>query len=344
MGIDNEVRRRGGPGPIVAIVGVVALALLVLAVVVAVLGHARGGSGASARSDMTSVPSSTNPSTSTVGGAQPPSTSTGGEADRGGTAELQDEQIQDGIIKREYLVMRPSWASRSGRLPLVVALHGLTVDRRAMANGADWRGQVQGRGFVAVFPQGFANSWNVGPCCPPANLVGVNDVAFLDSVITAVKGSENVDPDRVYVTGFSAGGLMAYNYGCRRSDLLAGIAPMAGTDLTGCTPEHPLSLLHQHSDPDLVVPFDGGVGVGQILTSKPLPPVVASVRKWATSIGCSGDPGWVPVANAVDEMSWDRCSDGTSVRLVRLEGRGHEWPRTKDYDGLVEMLDFFGIN
>lgn len=269
---------------------------------------------------------------------------TGAGGDRSGKAELVDRTIQDGIIQREYLVLRPSWATEGVDLPLVVALHGLATDRWAMVDVADWRGTVQQRGFVAVFPQGLANSWNSGECCIPSSLLGTNDIGFLDSVIAAVQKSEPIDPDRVYVTGFSAGGLMTYRYGCERADRLAGIAPMAGSNLSGCVPGRPLSLLHQHSDPDPVVPYDGGFGVGQLLSSGGLPSVPDSVAKWATAVGCGPSAAPEDVSTGVLLTRWDGCPSGTSVELVRISGIGHEWPRTKNYDGLAETLDFFGIN
>ena len=269
----------------------------------------------------------------------------GADDSRGGTGEpvLRDAVVQMGVVQREYLVLSPSWAEEK-RLPLVLALHGMTVDRHAMLAAADWRAAVEERGFVAVFPQGMGNSWNVGPCCPPANILQVDDVGFLDAVIQAVKGASAIDDRRVFVTGFSAGALMTYRYACERADRLAGVAPMAGVNLTGCSPSSPLSLLHQHSDPDLVVPFDGGLGLGQLVTSEPLPSVDSSVSSWARADGCSDPLGWEPLSAGVDRRVWPNCASGTRVELVRLSGLGHEWPRTSDYDGLATMLDFFGIN
>lgn len=268
-----------------------------------------------------------------------------GSTDHGDTGEavLKDTTIQAGLIQREYVVVTPSWMASRDRLPVVVALHGLSVDRFAMLDAANWREAVESRGFVAVFPQGFGNSWNVGPCCPPANLLQMDDVGFLDSVIAAVTDTEGVDPDRVYMAGFSGGALMTYHYACQRSDRLKAIGPVAGVNLNRCVPSQPLPLLHQHSDPDPVVPFDGSVGVGQLVSSEPLPPVIETVQQWASAAEC-GDPSkWDRLAESVDVMKWGSCSDGIAVELVRLKGLGHEWPETRDYDGLAGMLDFFGI-
>ena len=268
-----------------------------------------------------------------------------GSTDHGGTGEavLNDKTIQAGLIQREYLVVTPSWMTSGDRLPVVLALHGLSVDRFAMLDTANWREAVESRGFVAVFPQGFGNSWNVGPCCPPANLLQMDDVGFLDSVIAAVTDTEGVDPDRVYMTGFSGGALMTYHYACQRSERLKAIGPIAGVNLNRCVPSQPLSLLHQHSDPDPVVPFDGSIGAGQLVSSEQLPPVVETVQQWASAEECDGPSNWTQLAESVDTMKWGSCTDGIAIEIVRLKGVGHEWPKTRGYDGLAGMLDFFGI-
>lgn len=334
--MDNSSRRNKVALVVTATMVVV---LFALAATVFVLKRSSGPHEAPASTE-SSAPSQ--PSASESPHSTAPPSSAAGRAGAG-TPSLTEASLQFGLIQREYLVLRPSWMKDSDKLPLVVALHGLTVDRSAMLNAADWRGEVERRGFVAVFPQGFGNSWNVGPCCPPANLLQLDDVSFLDAVIAEVSGSEHTDPQRVFMTGFSGGGLMTYRYACDRSNAVAAIGPIAAVDLTGCTPTRPLSLLHQHSDPDLVVPFDGSLGVGQLVSSVPLPPVPDSVRKWASASGCQGDTGWRSVTSGVDSMTWKGCAADTRVELVRLAGLGHEWPKTQTYDGLAVMLDFFGI-
>lgn len=328
---------------IIAVGGV--LVVVVLAVVIGVVvssGRSDGVDEVGSSSPPTSVPAGA--------GADRPATSDSDrdrpapEGDRSGEAVLSDRTIQFGIIQREYLVMSPSWADRGTPLPLVVALHGMATDRWEMVQAADWRRAVQQRGFVAVFPQGFANSWNSGSCCPPSSLAAIDDVGFLDSVIAAVEESESIDPERVFVTGFSNGGIMSYRYGCSRADRLAAIAPMSGSNLEGCVPDHPLSLLHHHSDPDSVVPYDGGFGVGQLLSSNELPPVLGSVAGWATAVGCGSETRENVLTDEVTTITWQDCPVGTEVELVRIAGHGHVWPRTSDYDGFEAMLDFFGLS
>ncbi len=250
--------------------------------------------------------------------------------------------LQVGGTARAATVVAPIDVAPGERLPTVVVLHGLGVNAMAMSRVADWRGAVAEDNFIAVFPQGVSDSWNLGPCCPPANLLGVPDMAFMDSLVAELGRRDDVDPARMYLTGFSNGALLVYRYACEHPGTFAAVAPMAGTNVTGCRPDRPVSLLHQHGDADLVVPYRGGVALGSLLSSAPFPPVEDSVAAWAAADGCATDPTVVTEGQVV-RTRWKGCGDDTRVELVRVPGKGHEWPTVDGYDPLTELLGFFGI-
>lgn len=309
--------------------GVVVISLILL---VASLGGDGGGTEQLAETTTTSTTPA--PTSSTVREPSPPS-----EPEN---LEVTRTRLTVGGVERSATVVAPAEIPAGDRLPAVMVLHGLGVNAEAMSRVADWRTAVARDRFVAVFPQGVNDSWNMGPCCPPANLIGVPDTAFLDALVDEVLARDDVDADRLYLTGFSNGALMAYTYACARSDVLAAVAPMAGTNVTGCRPAQPLSLLHQHGDADLIVPFGGGLALGSLVSSAPFPPVRDSVAAWAAADGCGAEPT-VTQTDGVERTRWDGCADGTRVELVRIPGKGHEWPTTATYDPLAELLSFFGI-
>lgn len=256
-----------------------------------------------------------------------------------------DEELRtldiDGV-KRNVLVLSPKGIDPAEQLPAVIALHGMGVTARAMSTVADWSDAVASDRFIAAFPQGVDNSWNLGPCCPPASLRGVDDMAFLDAVVNELRSDARVQNDRLYLTGFSNGALMVYAFTCARPDVFAAVAPMAGSNVTGCVPSRPVSLLHQHGDVDLVVPYAGGIALGSLVSSAPFPPVESSVASWAEADGCVGDP-IVETVGSVRRTTWQDCVDDTEVRLVRVAGKGHDWLRSGGFDPLDEALRFFGL-
>lgn len=255
---------------------------------------------------------------------------------------LTEERLQVGATERLFLTIEPADMSPGEELPTVVVLHGMGVNAMAMTQTADWRGAVAEDRFIAVFPQGQMDSWNMGPCCPPANLLGAQDTEFMDGLVEALQARSGVDDDRLYLAGFSNGALFTYAYTCANPETFAAVAPMAGSNVTGCEPATPVSLLHQHGDADLVVPFGGGIALGSLVSSAPFPPVSDSVAAWAAADGCAAEPT-VTEVDGVERTEWSQCDQDTRVELVRVPGKGHEWLDLATYDSLAEVLSFFGI-
>jgi polyhydroxybutyrate depolymerase len=320
----------------ILVAAVVAL-LAVVGVLVALLAVQRSGDDASPTTTAAPVRSTT--STVPTGGST-------GATVKGfpDSVRVEDRTFQEGIIQRQYLVMVPAGvgAGTAQKLPVVMMLHGLGFDRNAIARSADWAGAVARDRFIAVFPQGVLDSWNAGPCCPPANLTGVDDVAFLDRVIAEVQRRPDADPKRLYLTGFSNGGIMTYTMACARPGKFTAVAPIAGTNLSGCAPKEPVSLLHMHGNPDPTVPYDGQVTLSQILSSADFPPVPDSVAAWAKATGCDGTPATTEAPGPVTTERWTKCPKGVEVELITYPGNGHTWP-TGPVDGLDELLRFFDL-
>lgn len=293
--------------------------------------------------DPASTSTTTRSTTPTTDGGAPTSGPVATIRTRHGPVAATDVTMQEGIIERQYLLYRPERASEDRRLPVVVALHGLGADRYAMASSAPWAEAVAEDGFVAVFPQGVLNSWNLGPCCPPASLAGVDDIGFLGRVLDEVRGRPDVDPSRLYLTGFSNGGMMAIQLACERSNDVIAVAPVAATNVTGCSPSRPMSLLQLHGDPDDTVPYDGSPSLSQVLSSEPFPAVPASAAAWAHDSSCTAGPERTAEDDGVRVDRWTGCPAGIVVELITYPGIGHNWP-TKPVDGLDEILGSFGID
>ncbi len=258
-----------------------------------------------------------------------------------GAVVLVSESVKDGIIDRPMVVMRPAAVAEGERLPVVVALHSRDVSPETFERAANWRGAVAADRFIAVFPRGSGNSWNAGPCCPPASAFGTDDIRYLDAVLDLIAAREDVDPDRVHLLGYSNGGAMAYSYGCVRSSRIRSMSAIAGSNLSGCTPAGPVSLLHQHGNPDFVVPFAGEPSETELDAGIRFPDVSASVAAWAGAVGCAPIPQISPSPGGVVRSQWQGCAGGP-VALVVYPGNQHRWP-TDPVDGLAEALEFFGI-
>jgi polyhydroxybutyrate depolymerase len=185
------------------------------------------------------------------------------------------------------------------------------------------------RGFVAVYPDGLNRSWNAGGCCGPAMRRDVDDVGFLVALIDRVQRDHATDPDRVFVTGISNGGMMAYRLACEASDRVAAIAPVAATLVfDGCAPAHPVSLLHIHGLADGNVPFDGGRPTKSFQAVPPTyPPVRAGLARFVEAGGCDETSRRTSGVDArVTVERWNACANGAAVELVTIADGGHSWP------------------
>lgn len=227
-------------------------------------------------------------------------------------------------LEREYLAFEPSSLAPSGAIPVVFVFHGGTGTARGAAVQTRFDAEAERRGFLAVYPQGIRRSWNAGSCCGHASRRGVDDVAFASALLREIGRTHRVDPDRVFATGISNGGMMAARLACDLPGRFAAIAPVAATLATACDRAEPVSVLHIHGSADMNVPIGGGFGARALhpVDHLPLEEVLA---RWRAINGCTGGPA-VERQGAVTRRTWSCGRGRTEVEAIVIEGGGHSWP------------------
>ena len=108
-------------------------------------------------------------------------------------------------LERCWNVLVPSTVNLSEKVPMVIDLHGNTLtmeDQRALS---EFDEIAEDNGAIAVWPQGFENSWNAGYCCSAAGELGLNDTGLIMEIVGRVVTNHSVDESRVYLTGWSNG-------------------------------------------------------------------------------------------------------------------------------------------
>jgi polyhydroxybutyrate depolymerase len=226
----------------------------------------------------------------------------------------------DGIL-RDYILYTPP-GLRSKPVPLLLALHGGQQYGDAMEQITGFDSLAEADGFIVAYPNGHGQTWNAGSCCGRPNVTTDNEVDFISALIDRLSAGGRVDRSRVYVTGFSAGAAMAYTIGCRLSNEVAAIAPVAGTmDLDACHPHDPVSVMEIHGTSDIELLYDGGESAG---STKLTPSTPSVVQQWASLDGCTA-PQPTEHETGVDVMRWTGCGAGTSVVLDTVELGTHDW-------------------
>ena len=269
--------------------------------------------------------------------AAPPSPATVAEGEG-----VLGEWVSSGGLQRTYALHVPPGCDGSRPCPLILAFHGAGGSHQFAQNDGLFRAADRG-GFVVAAPDGVGGDWALR-CggCTLADQLGIDDVHFVDTLVSHLSRHLSIDRSRIYAAGRSDGGTFTYRLACEYP--LAGAGVVAGTMLNPqlCRPSRAVSVIAFHGSADTVIPFfQGSVPVAQ----------------WADLDGCAPTPTLTPLPDPVDDgtrvtrYDYPGCREGAEVSLFAIEGGGHNWPgsptpssagrQTRDIEASEEMVDFF---
>lgn len=229
-----------------------------------------------------------------------------------------------------------------------------------MMEKTDMNSIADEEGFITVYPKGtgrFRNrflTWDAGYCCGYALENNIDDVGFIKALIEELQNTFNIDPSRIYVTGHSNGAMLTYRLGAELSDIIAAIAPVAGSIGGYATensslwmipkPTSPVSVIVIHGKLDDHVPYDGGHGVNTSGTRIDLS-VNESIAFWVQHNKCNPIPQ-VNESDGVIQETYSGGQNGTEVVLYTLINGKHWWPGsekdpTKELSATEIIWEFF---
>jgi poly(3-hydroxybutyrate) depolymerase len=235
---------------------------------------------------------------------------------------------------------------------MVIVMHGDGGNGAGIESGTGFDAVADTARFLALYPDAVSSAWNryVDNMPGDAGLGNPNapdDVQFIADLIDHCCQTYHIDPTRVYATGYSAGGFMAYALAVQLPHKIAAFAPVSASlwgDATyinnyfGGAAYTAVPIYHVHGDADNVVDYPDPDNTPVAWAEWPL-----SGFSYAN---CSHDTYTATstlVSNSVYELSFCDGSgaNGKKVSLIRVKGMGHSWPNIAGYNGSAAIWSFF---
>jgi polyhydroxybutyrate depolymerase len=277
-------------------------------------------------------------------------------------AQQKNESIIVDGLKREFITYLPGDINKTDKLPVIISLHGRLGTAAGQMKFADFKPIADREKIIIVCPQGIDHSWNDGRGTP-ANTKGINDVKFIDQLITYITSTYNADAGRIYVTGMSNGGFMTSRLACELNNRIAAIAVVAASmdEDMGYQPSKSIPAMYIQGTKDPLVPFTGGQmkkGAGGTIYGHE-----EVLKKWSAIDNCDSKPiiTNLPVkvndgTSVIKEEYINPTNNLKVIGLIIVNG-GHTWPGgsqylpkfiigpvTKNLDACEEIWKFFKQN
>ena len=254
-------------------------------------------------------------------------------------------------LDRFYYVYTPSNIDSNESIPVLFAFHGYGSSAMRHLNYTNYFPLADSNNFIVIYPQGattatLSTHWNVGGWTSKST---IDDLDFVDTVISLLKDKIQIDETRIYSSGMSNGGYMGYHLACNLSSKFAAIASVTGSmtndTFNECDPTHPTPILQIHGLLDFIVPYDGNAG------SKSIPDVI---NYWVNYNSCNLDPETLikyDDYSLVVYETYSNCLNDVNVKLILHPEMGHDWPSTQSYNinasseiwNFVSMFDLYGL-
>ena len=261
-------------------------------------------------------------SLSSLAVAQPGSLCVG----RRGEAGTFERTLTSGGMTRTYLLHVPASYDGQSPVPLVLNFHGLLKSGSYQQDYTGMSDKADLEGFIVAYPDGIESSWNAGFCCPPATTLGIDDVGFARDLVAAISQEYCIDPDRVYATGSSNGGMLSHRLGCEAADVFAAIAPASAyIAVDDCAPIRPVPVIQTQGTADPVVPY---------WTAK------VSNEFWADNNQCGPASPYYQKGGATC-YAHEGCAEDATVSFCEVRGMGHTWPNDEGQVDWIDATDMF---
>ena len=205
--------------------------------------------------------------------------------------------------KREYLQYAPS--DLGSKRPLIISCHGMNQSAQYQWDMLkDAKTLADKEKFVIVLPEGINNGWDIS---------GDRDINLIKDLIAQMKKDFDIDENRVYLSGFSMGGMLTYHAMNKIPDVIAAFAPISGYPMWGFTytGKRAIPVIHHHGTGDDVCVYSN---------------VQRNIDELVKKNKCSSTPTITQNYGGYSHITrkeWGGGTDGVKVVLMELANKGH---------------------
>lgn len=222
-------------------------------------------------------------------------------------AQSASQTITHAGKERSFVLHVPTTLP-DGPAPLVVAMHFYPGSGSQLEELTGLSKLADTEGFIVAYPDGINGGFNAIQCCG-----NEDDVGFIKAMVTKIVAEHQIDAKRVFATGISNGGDLAFKLAAQEPGLFAAIAPVSG-GMSGDwmemkqanLPTQPTSLLYFYGEKDRYHRL-----------------FAISAKFWLDRLGCAAATS-APMPKV--ELTKGDCTDGSVAEVYALEEMGHAWP------------------
>ena len=257
---------------------------------------------------------------------------------------IQKRQVitHDGL-QRSYILHLPSSYNPNDSYPLVLVFHGGGGNAENIQETTNFSQKADDENFIVVYPDGTGKlkrrllTWNCGFCCGYALENNIDDIGFIRELIEHLQEKYQINPNMIYATGLSNGGIMSYYLGAELSDIFAAIAPVAAQIGGQATlqeklwripePNYPVSVIAFNGMNDSRVPYDGGQSIDNDTAVYSWMSTNESIQFWVNQNQCHSIPQRnISSSGNIIIDTYSSGKNNTEVQLVTIVNGTHCWP------------------
>ena len=242
----------------------------------------------------------------------------------GGGKSLNDYKKMS-VSGREIHVYAPSGLKDNS--PLLISCHGMDQDPNYQQSNTHWEAVADTAGFVVVYPRGGTgmSTWDIS---------GDKDTKWMTEIIAQMEKDYKINTKRVYLSGFSMGGMFTYHSMSKIADKIAAFAPTSGTNVFGASKaQRPVPIIHPHGTNDDVLQYSQVEGFLKNYRDQFHCPSQAEEQKNYPNAENNG----------ATMYTWGPCDKGVYIKHLKLPGRGHS-PSKADVSDIWNFVKQWDVN